>query len=83
MPLQRLARPALLTFTLVYVVLMIAGGANVTAAFQVPHDSAAAVAFVTQHLQPIRLGSFCELVSSIPLGIFMAVSISHLDFAER
>jgi hypothetical protein len=80
MPLQRRARLSLLALTLVYVALMMAGGTNVRAAFQVPHDSAIATAFVTQHSWAIRWGSFCELASAIPLGIFMAVSISRLRF---
>jgi hypothetical protein len=79
MPLQRHAGPSLLALTLVYVALMIAGGSTVSAAFHVPHD-ATAVAFVAQHSWAIRWGSFCEFGSAIPLGIFMAVSISRLRF---
>jgi hypothetical protein len=79
MPLQRHARPALVV-TLVYVALMIAGGSKVSAAFHVPHDSAMAVAFVAQHSWSIRWGSFCEFVSAIPLGIFMAITIGRLRF---
>jgi hypothetical protein len=80
MPLQRHAGPSLLTLTIVYVVLMTAGGSKVSTAFHVPHDSAAAVVFVAQHNWAIRWGSFLELGSAIPLGIFMAVSISRLRF---
>ena len=83
MHLQRNARPLLLFLTLVYLALMIAGGGNVKIAFQVPHDSAIAPAFVAQHIQQIRLGSFLELGSAIPLGIFMAMSISPLRFPGR
>lgn len=79
-PLQRHAGPSLLALTIVYVVLMIAGGANVKVAFQVPHDSATAAAFVSQHSSAIRWGSFLEFGSAIPLGIFMAVSTSRLRF---
>ena len=80
MPLQRHAGPSLLVLTLVYVALLIAGGANLRTAFHVPHDSAIAAAFVAQHSRAIRWGSFCEFGSAIPLGIFMAVSISRLRF---
>jgi hypothetical protein len=78
MLLQRHARLSLLALALVYVALMMVGGTNVRIAFQVPHDSAIATAFVAQHSWAIRWGSFCEFVSAIPLGIFMAVSISRL-----
>lgn len=75
---QRGARYSLLALTVLYVASMIAGGANVRAAFQVPHDSAIAAAFVTQHSWAIRWGSFCEFCSAVPLGIFMALGISRL-----
>jgi hypothetical protein len=78
MPHQRHARLSLLALTLVYVALMMLGGTNVRIAFQVPHDSAIAPAFVAQHIWAIQWGSFCEFVSAIALGIFMAVSISRL-----
>lgn len=82
MDLQRNARPVLVTLTLMYVALMIAGGSNVKVAFSVPHDSAVAVAFVAQHSWAIRWGSFCEFVSAIPIGIFMALSIGLLRFSS-
>ena len=78
MPLQRRARLSLIGLTVAYIGLMMAGGSNVRVAFQVPHDPAIATAFVAQHSWAIRWGSFCEFVSAIPLGIFMAVSISRL-----
>ena len=81
MHLQRNARPVLVTLTMMYVALMIAGGSNVKVAFSVPHDSAVAVAFVAQHSWAIRWGSFCEFVSAIPIGIFMALSIGLLRFS--
>jgi hypothetical protein len=62
----------------VYIALMMAGGTNVRVAFQVPHDSATAPAFVAQHIWAIQWGSFCEFASAISLRIFMAVSISRL-----
>lgn len=80
MPLQRHAGPSLLVLTLVYIALLLAGGSKVSVAFHVPHDSAAAVAFVTLNSWAIRWGSFFEFDSAIPLGIFMAVSISRLRF---
>lgn len=51
---------------------------NVKVAFHVPHDSATATAFVVQHSWAIRWGSFLELFSAIPLGLFMAIAISRL-----
>lgn len=78
MPLQRHVRSSLLVLTLVYVALMKVGGSNVRTAFHVPHNSAIAAAFVTQHSWAIRWGSFCEFCSAIALGIFMAVSISRV-----
>jgi len=80
MPTERHAGPSLLALTIVYVALMIAGGSQVIVAFRVPHESAGAVAFVGQHSGAIRWGSFFEFGSAIPLGIFMAVSISRLRF---
>jgi hypothetical protein len=78
MPLHRRSRLLLLALTLAYIALMILGGSNVRTAFRVPHDAAIAGAFVAQHSWAIRWGSFCEFLSAIPLGIFMAVSIGWL-----
>ena len=78
MPLQRHARLTLFALTLVYVALIVAGGTNVRVAFQVPHDSTSAPAYVAQHMWAIQWGSFCEFASAILLGIFMAVTVSRL-----
>jgi hypothetical protein len=78
MPVPRHDKILLLALTISYLVLMIGGGLNVKVSFQAPHDSAAAAGFVTQHGGAIRLGSFLELVSAIPLGMFMAVTLSRL-----
>ena len=78
MPAPRRDRIFLLVLTIAYLALMITGGMNVKISFQVPHDSATAAAFVTQHSWAIRLGSFLELVSAITLGVFMAVSINRV-----
>lgn len=80
MALQRHAGPSLLALTVVYCALMILGGSNVSVAFHVPHDSVSSVAFVAQHSWSIRWGSFCEFASAIPLGLFMAATISRLRF---
>jgi hypothetical protein len=78
---NRHAGPNLLLLTLVYLGLLIAGGSTVSAAFHIPHDSSdAAVAFVAKHSWAIRWGSFCELGSAIPLGIFIAATVSRLRF---
>lgn len=76
---HRHAGPNLLFLTLVYLGLLIAGGSTVSAAFHIPHDSTA-VAFVGSHSWAIRWGSFCELGSAIPLGIFIAATVSRLRF---
>ena len=78
MPLQRHAGLTLFTLTFAYIALMMAGGTNVRVAFQVPHDSAIAPAFVAQHIRGIQWGSFCEFASAIILGIFMAATINRL-----
>jgi hypothetical protein len=78
MPLQRYARLTLFAPALVYIALMVTGGTSVRVAFQVPHDSVIAPAFVAQHMWAIQWGSFCEFASAISLGIFMAVTVSRL-----
>jgi hypothetical protein len=78
MPAPRRDRIFLLALTIAYLALMITGGMNVKISFQVPHDTATAAAFVTQHSWAIRLGSFLELVSAITLGVFMAVSVDRI-----
>ena len=60
--------------------LFIASASRVSVAFHVPHEPAAAIAFVAQNDGAIRWGSFLEFLSAIPLGIFMAVSVSRLRF---
>jgi len=73
--------PNLLFLTIVYLALLIAGGSTVSAAFHIPLDSAQkAVGFVSDHSWAIKWGSFCELGSAIPLGIFIATSVSRLRF---
>ena len=79
---KRIARGSLLFFTILYFLLMIAGGRQVTIAFQTPTD-AAAVAFVATHATAIKLGSFLELVSALVLGVFMASSIGRVQMATR
>jgi hypothetical protein len=75
---QRQTRTILVALTLVYVALMVAGGSKLSAAFHMPHDPEAAVAFVGQNGGAIRWGSFCEFVSAIPLGIFLMISVGQL-----
>lgn len=78
---KRHAGPNLLLLTIVYVCLLIAGGSKVSAAFHIPHDSAEkAVAYVAQNDWAIKWGSFFELVSAIPLGIFAATAVSRMRF---
>ena len=80
-PAKRHSGPPLLLPALVYLGLLIAGVSTIKPAFHIPHDSAAnAVAYVAQNSLAIRWGSFCELASAMPLGIFVAVTISRLRF---
>jgi len=73
--------PNLLFLTLVYTGFMLAGGAKLIAAFRFPHDSAEkAIAYLAQNGWSIQWGSFCELASAIPLGIFMVTTVSRLRF---
>ena len=73
--------PNLLLLTLVYTGFMLAGGSKLIAAFRFPHDSAEkAVAYLAQNSWSIQWGSFCELASAIPLGIFAVTTVSRLRF---
>lgn len=77
----RYTGPNLLLLTLIYLGLLLAGGSRLSAALAVPHDSAErAVAYMAKFGWTIQLGSFFELVSAIPLGIFIATTISRLRF---
>lgn len=62
---------------LTYLAFLIAGGATLRAAFHIPHDSGA-VAYVAKQNWSIRWGSFCEMVSAIPLGLFVFVVVNRL-----
>ena len=78
---KRQIGPNLLLLTVVYLGLLIAGGSRLNAAFAMPRDSAQkAVEYITKYGWTIQLGSFFELVSAIPLGIFIATTISRLRF---
>ena len=73
--------PNLLLLTLIYLGLLVAGGSRLSAAVAIPHDSPEkALAYMTQHGWAIQLGSFFELVSAIPLGIFIATTVSRMRF---
>ena len=73
--------PNLLFLTLIYAGFMLAGGSKLIAAFRFPHDSAEkAIAYLAQNGWSIQWGSFCELASAIPLGIFTATTVSRLRF---
>lgn len=76
---KRHAGPNLLLLTSLYIAFLVLGVANVKPAFHVPHDSSAA-AYVAANSLSIRLGSFFELASAIPLGIFFATTVSRLRF---
>lgn len=66
---------------LVYTVLVFAGVAALRVTFGIPVDSAGkAVAFLERYGFSLRLGSFFELGSAIPLGIFVATAVSRLRF---
>ena len=73
--------PNLLLLTLIYLGLLIAGGSKLSAAVAMPHDSAEkALAYMTLHGRTIQLGSFFELISAIPLGMFVATTVSRMRF---
>ncbi|HEY1902031.1 MAG TPA: hypothetical protein VGG56_06355 [Terracidiphilus sp.] len=75
------AGPNLLLLALIYAGLLLAGGSRLGAALAIPHDSAEkAVAYIAQYGWSIQLGSFFELASAIPLGIFIATTVSRLRF---
>lgn len=78
---KRHAGPSLLVLALVYLGLLFAGGSRLSAAFAMPHDSAEkAVAYIAKYGWSIQLGSFFELLSAIPLGLFVATTVSRLRF---
>jgi hypothetical protein len=78
---KRHAGPNLLLLTLVYTAFMLAGGSKLVAAFRFPHDSAEkSIAYLAQNAWSIQWGSFCELASAIPLGIFTVTTVSRLRF---
>jgi len=78
---KRHAGPNLLLLVLVYAGFMVAGGSKLVAAFRFPHDSAEkAIAYLAQNAWYIQWGSFCELASAIPLGLFIATTVSRLRF---
>jgi hypothetical protein len=73
--------PNLLFLTLVYTGFMLAGGSKLVAAFRFPHESAEkAIAYLAANGWAIQWGSFCELASAIPLGIFAVTTVSRLRF---
>ncbi|MGA8528905.1 MAG: hypothetical protein WB622_04265 [Acidobacteriaceae bacterium] len=77
----RHAGPPLLLPALIYAGLMIAGASTLNAAFQIPHDSAAAAAAYLARLdRSLSWGSFCEFASAVPLAIFVATVVSRLHF---
>jgi hypothetical protein len=67
---KRLASQSPLIVAILYVVLMMAGGSQVSTAFKTPHD-ASAVSFVAAHAMAIKPGSFFELLSALAFGAFM------------
>src|SRR5579863_7314208 len=78
---ERYSGPNLLFLTVIYLAMLIAGGSRLSAALAVPHDSAEkALAYMAKYGWTIQLGSFFELVSAVPLGIFIATTISRLRF---
>lgn len=80
-PSERHSGPNLLLLTVIYLVLLTAGGSRLSAAFAMPHDSVEkAAAYMAKYGWTIQLGSFFELLSAIPLGIFVATTISRLRF---
>ena len=78
---NRRVQASLLLLTLIYVGFLLAGASRLSAAYAMPHDSAEkAVDYIAKNGWSIQWGSFFELISAIPLGIFIAVTISRLRF---
>ena len=78
---ERYIGPNLLLLTVIYLGLLIAGGSRLSAAIAIPHDSVEkAVAYMTKYGWTIQLGSFFELASAIPLGIFIATTIGRIRY---
>lgn len=80
-PASRHPGPNLLALTLIYLAFLILGASTVSASFHIPLDTPEkAVAFVAANDGTIKWGSFFELASAMPLGIFIAVTVSRLRF---
>jgi hypothetical protein len=80
-PVKRHAGPNLLLLTLVYIAFMLAGASKLAAAFRFSHGSPEkAIAYLADNGWSIQLGSFCELASAMPLGVFAATTVSRLRF---
>src|SRR5665213_2881106 len=77
---KRHTGPSLLSLTLIYVGFMVAGGSRLSACFHIPSNSTQAVAYIAKAGWSIQLGSFFELASALPLGIFFAAAVSRLQF---
>jgi hypothetical protein len=78
---KRHAGPNLLLLTLIYTGFMLAGASKLAVAFHFSHDSAErAIAYLAENRWAIQWGSFCELASAIPLGIFAVTTVSRLRF---
>jgi hypothetical protein len=73
--------PPLLLPAVVYSILVVAGAATLGRSFGAPHDSAHQAAdYVASVAGSLRLGSFFEFGSSIPLLVFVATVVSRLRF---
>jgi hypothetical protein len=78
---ERHRGPNLMMLTLIYVAFLVAGASRVSASFHIPLDSAEkALAYVGNNGGSIKWGSFFELASAMPLGIFIAATVSRLRF---
>jgi hypothetical protein len=80
-PVKRHAGPNLLLLALVYTGFMLAGASKLAAAFRFSHGSAEkAIAYLADNGWSIQWGSFCQLASAMPLGVFAATTVSRLRF---
>jgi hypothetical protein len=71
----------LLIMTLLYLGLLLAGGSKLPVAFNIPRESPGqVVAYMARYGWAIQLGSFYMIVSSIPLALFMMITIGRLRF---
>ncbi len=73
--------PPLLLPAVTYTILVVAGAVTLGSTMSTPHDAShQATAYVTGIAGSLRLGSFFEFGSAVPLLVFVATVVSRLRF---